>query len=520
MGDLPERSAADREAARTERERRRAARTGRTPEARLDELPADHDDPTADHDDPTADTADHDDPSAGDDAVSVAGGDDVPGVRDGPADLPAAPAAPAAPGALPLAGAAEPEPEPAGISARPVRSFPSPPDPDFYEDPGGDREIASGTRRVSRVPGARRPARPPPRPRSGPARRARAPRRRSRGHSWLGRILSIVALFAAAAVVWLAIELFQPFGTSPHGRVTVAIPPRAGSERIGELLANAGVIGSKLFFELRATLAGDRGALRAGTYHLQQDMSYHDVLHRLTTPPKAAKTTQLTIAEGHNRQYVARLLARQRIRGNYVAMTRVSDLLDPRAYGAPRQLPDLEGFLFPDTFTLVEPVKMSTLIADQLTDFKRRFAGIDLREAERMHLSPYEVLTVASLIEGEASSRQARPIVASVIYNRLADHMMLGLDSTTRYATGNFTGPLTESQLHSRSPWNTRTHLGLPPTPIDSPSLSSIQAAAHPAHTTYKYFFSEHCNGEIVFANDYAQFLGQLARDQRTRCRR
>jgi UPF0755 protein len=105
-----------------------------------------------------------------------------------------------------------------------------------------------------------------------------------------------------------------------------------------------------------------------------------------------------------------------------------------------------------------------------------------------------------------------------VIYNRLADGMMLQLDSTTRYATGNYRQPLTESQLHSHNPWNTRTHLGLPPTPIDNPGMASIQAAAHPAHTNYLFFFTRPCGKSAVFASNYSQFLAQGSQHSTRRC--
>jgi UPF0755 protein len=163
-------------------------------------------------------------------------------------------------------------------------------------------------------------------------------------------------------------------------------------------------------------------------------------------------------------------------------------------------------------------VKISALVSDQLEDFKRRFARVNLSYARAKHLSPYEVLTVGSLIEAEAASQKARPLIASVIYNRLADHMMLQFDTTTQYATGNYTKPLTVSQLHSRSPYNTHTHFGLPPTPIDSPGLASIEAAAHPARTSYLYFFAKPCSDQTVFASSYAQFQHLLAVDRRPHC--
>jgi UPF0755 protein len=395
---------------------------------------------------------------------------------------------------------------------------------DDLADDGSDEppELASGTRRMSRLQAGSRARERRPAGRRRSAARSRAKTSRSpgsrRGHRWLGRIAALVALTLAGALLWFLIELFQPFGASPYGRVTVTIPAHDGSRAIGDLLAREGVIPSGLFFELRATLAGQRSSLRAGTYHLQLGMSYTALLTALTRIPPAPKTTQLTISEGRTRQYVAALLRSQHITGSYLAATRSSPLLDPQHYGAPRRTASLEGFLFPDTFTLITPIKISALVDDQLRDFSQRFATVNMSYARRHHLTPYEVLTIASLIEAEAASSGARPLVASVIYNRLADGMMLQLDSTARYATGNFTGPLTVSQLDSSSPYNTHTHFGLPPTPINSPGLAAIQAAAHPARSRYLFFFSKPCSNGTVFASTYSRFLALLRVDRRNHC--
>ena len=304
-----------------------------------------------------------------------------------------------------------------------------PPDEGFDDAEPPEVERPSGTRRVSRLAGeglngrprAARHQRSPRPPRRPPARGRSAARATGEGrHSWLGRFVALVMVVFAAVVIWFAIEVFQPFGTSPHGQVTVSIPAHSGAHQIGNLLAREGVIPSGFFFEVRAALSGDRSRLRSGTYHLQQGMSYSAVLTKLTTPPPVAKTSQLTIGEGHTRQYVSRLLRQQRIGGSYLAATRSSPSLNPRAYGAPGHLPSLEGFLFPDTFQLVDPVKVSALVAAQLRDFKQRFATVDLAYARSKHLTDYDVLKIASLIEGEAATAHDLPLVASVIYNRLA----------------------------------------------------------------------------------------------------
>jgi peptidoglycan lytic transglycosylase G len=384
-------------------------------------------------------------------------------------------------------------------------------------EPEYDGEGALGVKRVSRLQRMPSDRRKPPRRRE--PRRAPRPRRRvtSRG----GRFLALVALILTGAVLWFLYSLFQPFHASGHGRVTVTIPARASASEIGDVLANKGVISSSFFFGLRATLDGERSHLRSGTYHLKLDMSYSDVLKVLTTAPPAVPTTTLTLIEGKSRQQIDALLRSQHIHGSYIAATRHSRLLDPTKYGAPHSTPDLEGFLFPSTYQLRKPVDIGALVADQLTTFKQRFARVNLSYARSKHLTPYAVLTIASIIEDEAAAVHDYPLVAAVIYNRLKDHIPLGMDSTTRYEFNDWNHPLTNSQLAAHSPYNTRLNPGLPPTPIGNPGIAAIDAAAHPARTNYLYFVAGVCqNGRSVFSSSYQQFLRDSAKYQNARAQR
>ncbi len=375
---------------------------------------------------------------------------------------------------------------------------------DEHPDAEEDVEAPAGTRRVSGLQRGRgeRPVRR--------ARRPHRPRRRAGGRTrtWRGRIGAAVAILLALGVLWFLYELFQPFHGAGHGRVTVVVPPHSSASDVGDLLASKGVVSSSFFFELRATLAGERSDLRAGTYQLQEDMSYGDALKVLTTPPPAAKVSELTISEGRTRAEVDALLRSQGVRGSYLLETRHSPLLNPRQYGAPASTPSLEGFLFPSTYQLRDPIRIGDLVADQLKTFRSRFATVNLGFARSKRLTPYDVLIIASMVEAEAQTPRDRPLIASVIYNRLRDGMPLQIDATTRYATGNYTRPLTVSELSSPSPYNTRIHKGLPPTPIDNPGMASIEAAAHPARTNYLYFVVKPCgNGEQAFTSSYQQFL-------------
>ena len=382
-----------------------------------------------------------------------------------------------------------------------------------------EREAPVGTRRVSRIP--RPSVRRRPLPATPGTDGSGRPRRPGSRHSRAGRVGALLALLAGAALIWFLVELFQPFHGQGHGSVTVTIPAHASSSQIGDLLERDGVISSTFFFELRATLAGERGKMRAGTYQLKRGMSYGDALKVLSTPPPPAPVTNITIVPGRPRREIDGLLRAQGVAGSYLAETRSSPWLNPVWYGAPPHIPSLEGFLFPDTYQVREPVSIAQLVADQLNTFRQRFAPVNLGFAHSRHLTAYEVLIIASLVEAEAGVARDRPLVASVIYNRLRLNMPLQIDATTRYATGNYASPLTEPELGSNSPYNTRVHAGLPPTPIDNPGLASIEAAAHPAQTDYLYFVVKPCgNGEQAFASTYQQFQREVAQYYAARAKR
>jgi UPF0755 protein len=156
-----------------------------------------------------------------------------------------------------------------------------------------------------------------------------------------------------------------------------------------------------------------------------------------------------------------------------------------------KKLP-LEGFLFPDTYDFDRKTTSAQLVNAQLQEFRSKWSTLNLSYARRKNLTPYDVLTIASMIEKEAVAPADRPKVARVIYNRLHLGMTLGIDATIRYALHiPGTKSLTQSELANPTPYNTRLHAGLPPTPIANPGLASMQAAAHPANGPWLYFVAE-----------------------------
>ncbi len=234
--------------------------------------------------------------------------------------------------------------------------------------------------------------------------------------------------------------------------------------------------------------------------------------HRSAPPPVVLKATTVTIPEGYSRPQAAAVVKEDGLRGDYVKASVRSPHLNPARYGG-RGAKNLEGFLFPDTFDLDRHAPVSDLVQLQLEDFKRRIKGVDMGYARSKNLTVYDVVTIASMIEREAMVASDRKLVAAVIYNRLHEGMPLGIDATIRFATGNYTEPLTESELATTSPYNTRTNLGLPPGPIDSPGLASIEAAAHPAKVGYLFYVAQPGTcGKLAFSKTEAEFEADVAR--------
>jgi UPF0755 protein len=315
----------------------------------------------------------------------------------------------------------------------------------------------------------------------------------------------VFAIVAVLFVAWFLFELFQPFHGTGTGKVAVTIPKGAGVGEIGDLLDKKGVIDDSTFFQIRARLEGKSGNLYSGHYTLAHGMSYAAALDALSTPP-VKRTLTVTVPEGYSRPQAAQLVEEDGVPGSYTKSTVKSKYLNPAQYGG-KGAKDLEGFLFPDTFELKPNAPVTDLVQLQLKDFKKRIKGVDMKYAKSKNLTVYDVLIIASMIEREVAAASQRKLVASVIYNRLHEGMPLGIDSTIRFATGNYTKPLTESELAIDSPYNTRTNTGLPPGPINSPGIEAIEAAAHPAKTSYLFYVTTPgACGKLTFAKTEAEF--------------
>ena len=404
----------------------------------------------------------------------------------------------------PLPPAPEPEPvrepvrDPAPRIEKPRAAAPAPPPP--APEP------------VTPLPPARTRRRPEP---VLPPRRTTAITDPHRPR-WRARILAVSALLAVGVALYLLNETFQPFHGDARGAVRVTIPKNSDVGQIGEILEAKGVIESSRFFSLNATLSGRRGNLKPGDYTLPRDMSYGSALDALTQGPKAkvVPIVRVTIPEGLSRREIVSRLGDAELEGDYLKTTADAKFLrTARKLGAPKGTKSLEGFLFPATYDLVKGGTMADLVDKQLDAFTDNFSEVDLRTAKRRNLTRYDVLIIASMVEREATLDKERPLVSAVIHNRLREGIPLGIDATIRFYENNWSSPLKVSELERDSPYNTRLHRGLPPTPIGNPGLKSLQAAARPASVDYLFYVVKpgRC-GEHAFSSTDAEFQKDVAR--------
>jgi UPF0755 protein len=233
-------------------------------------------------------------------------------------------------------------------------------------------------------------------------------------------------------------------------------------------------------------------------------------------------TLRVVFPEGMSvRQMTDRVAAVRRIA---IAKRRITPRLDGRSYASAARAaapPDgfapkprsIEGFLFPSLYSFGPATSAAELVRLQLAAFQREWAKLDLRPARARGRTAYDVLTIASMIERETVAPEERALVSAVIYNRLDKHMPLGIDATLRYGLGiQGTRPLTKTQLATDTPYNTRIHSGLPPTPIGNPGTPSMRAAAAPAAVDYLYYVRMPDGVHHFFTADEQEFC-QKARE-------
>ena len=355
----------------------------------------------------------------------------------------------------------------------------------------------------------------------------RGQQRRCGRRSWLPLAGIALVLLALSLVVFVLPRLGREqdsasSGVSQGDYVSVTIPEGSGANAIAKILLEAGVIDDKKVFLEEVDSQRAESNMKPGTYKLMAGGNISGIVRQLCEGPNSDEG-RLTVAEGLTVAKTAEAVQKQLgiSSDEFLAQAKASNYVDDYPFLSEAQDDSLEGFLYPKTYDFSgKDVSADSVIRAMLDQYKAEVHSLNMSDAAAslsssygVTVSDYDVLKVASIIEREAVTSDDRPLVSSVIYNRLKADMSLQSDATMGYVTG---GDVTADDLKVDSPYNTYLHKGLTPTPICNPSLDSIQAALAPSPTNYYYFliiengsYSNH-----TFSETYDQHQEAIAKAQ------
>lgn len=320
-------------------------------------------------------------------------------------------------------------------------------------------------------------------------------------------LLVLVGGFVLRSYWTNGLAAFDPEATAT---IEVTVPQGTGTKGIGGILEEQGVIRDSDFFAIASRIKGNDGKYRAGKYTLSASMSLDAIFDKLLVGQD--ETVRFTIPEGYDiRRTTAALQGKQLIDSDRFLAELKSGSFDYRFLeGIPVDENQLEGFLYPETYDIYANATEREIIERMLRQFDTVFTEEHYARAEELGMSIREVINLASVIEREAVVSEDRPIISGVFHNRLAISMPLQSCATVQYILGEQKPVLSIKDTQIDSPYNTYIVSGLPPTPICSPGIESINAALWPTESDYLYFLAKG-DGSHVFSITYNEHLRNKA---------
>ena len=292
-----------------------------------------------------------------------------------------------------------------------------------------------------------------------------------------------------------------PLNKKATNQVDVEIPVGSGSKQIAEILYSKGLIRSKLGFVLQEYLLGAKGKLKAGIYRLSQSESGAKIIARIKDGDILPRDNKVIITEGMTLREIADRLEQAGIvsASDFVFDAKVEKFRVKYEFLTAVPNGSLEGYLFPDTYKFFKNTSADDVINRMLQRFDEQFkVAAQATPGLEIH-KPHEVVTMASIIEKEVKTQSDRRMVSGILWSRIDHGVAMAADATTRFALSNWDKPLTINDLKTNSPYNTRTHVGLPPGPIGNPGVDTLEAAMNPTASDYFYYLSAK-DGKTIFS--------------------
>jgi len=320
----------------------------------------------------------------------------------------------------------------------------------------------------------------------------------------IGLVLSVFALVVAGCETWRALT---PTDAAAAGPRTVDIPAQQGVLAIAQRLREAEVISSVGAFVALGVARGTVRSLRAGEYEFPPGTTTVSALRMLETGK--VRLHPVLHPEGATVAELARMIERQGLASAEDVMRAAVDPAFLRSVGI--ESASLEGYVFPDTYYFTRGLTPEQILTRTVLRLRAKLTPEIQARARARGLDVHALLTLASIIEREAVVHEERRLISAVFWNRLQLGMPLQADPTVQYAVGKERRALTRADLASEHPYNTYVHTGLPPGPIASPGLSSIEAALDPAPVNYLYFVASD-DHRHTFSTTVAEHNAAVAR--------
>ena len=354
-------------------------------------------------------------------------------------------------------------------------------------------------------------------PQPGSTRRRRSRRQKNGGCA--GTVVYVIAVLGISiilslAAIFVANDVFAFVKENAVKEITVT--ENTDLLSVAKQLDDEGVINYGTIFKLYVRIKGDNEGVLAGSYALNPNMDYGQIIDTLVNA-SSTETMQITVPEGYSVAQIKQMLLDEHVC--------TSDALDEALNEYPfkheflkEELPAeegwLEGYLFPDTYEIYKGnATVVDTINKMLNNFDNKYDDEIKAGAEALGRSMHDIVTVASLVEREAQADSERATIAGVIYNRLnnaSEFPYLQVDASVLYGLGRSSGKLSEEDLASDTPYNLYTKQGLPPGPICNPGYASLYAAAYPESHNY-YYYVAMPDGTHLFANSYDEHQANIA---------
>lgn len=329
------------------------------------------------------------------------------------------------------------------------------------------------------------------------------------------KIKSIITIVILLVLLFLFAKMYykKAIGpVSPDNSVEVSfeIPLGSSTSKVGEILKNNGLINSKIVFKNIVKKEGLGDKLKAGQYTLNTGMDMYEIAQHLSKGGSNINVVKITIPEGFELKQISKRLADNNIVDEEAFILLASDANNFKdKFEFLQELPSnstLEGYLFPSTYEIEKGADEKVIIEMMLNKFQEVYETSIKGKFEESGLSLNELITLASIVEREGKVDEERPLIAAVFYNRIDRGMLLESCATVQYALGERKEKLSFDDLKVKSDYNTYINKGLPPGPIASPGLKSIEAAVNPDDVDYLFFVSNG-DGTHTFTSNFKDHI-------------